>query len=63
MARKEEPQLFPVEELAETANIPAWELAGLMRAAGWSPGKHVAADEFGAALDRFRSRPQGGGRI
>jgi hypothetical protein len=56
-------ELAPVEELAGHAGITSWELAGLMRAAGWAPGKQATKEEFGRALDRFRKRPQGGGRI
>lgn len=56
----------PVEDitvLAENDNIPAWELAGIMKAAGWAEGKRISGDEFTAAVKKFRNRPQGGGRI
>ena len=56
-------ELKPVEDLAGAKNIKSWELAGLMRAAGWAPGKQVSEDEFDLVLDRFRKRPQGGGKI
>lgn len=56
-------QLRPVDELAAEARLTTWELAGLARAAGWSPGKQVTEAEFATALSRFRSRPQGGGKI
>ena len=55
--------LMPVEELAEAKNIKSWEVAGLMRAAGWAPGKQVTKEDFDQTLGRFRRRPQGGGRI
>ena len=55
--------LMPVEELAEKAGIKTWEVAGLMRAAGWAPGKQVTKEDFDQTLDRFRKRPQGGGKI
>lgn len=55
--------LRPVSELAAAAGLPAWELAGLARAAGWAPGKQVTEADFAAALERFRARPQGGGKI
>lgn len=61
--KKSEPEIQPVEELAEAEGIKSWEVAGLMRAAGWSPGKQVTAGEFDLALARFRKRPQGGGKI
>ena len=57
------PKIHPVEELAAAKNIESWELAGLMRAAGWAQGKQVSEDEFDLALGGFRKRPQGGGRI
>ncbi|OQY20079.1 MAG: hypothetical protein B6I36_02220 [Desulfobacteraceae bacterium 4572_35.1] len=55
--------LQPVESLAVDLSIPPWELAGMMRAAGWAEGKQVTADEFADALQRFRSRRVGGGKI
>lgn len=58
---KTKEELYPVEELAE--GIPAWELAALRQAAGWAVGKQVGRDAFDAALDKLRTRPQGGGRI
>lgn len=56
-------KLLPVETLAADLKIPAWELAGMMRAAGWAEGKQVAADEFADTLQRFRIRQVGGGKI
>lgn len=56
-------ELKPVEHLAKEKNIKTWELAGLMRAAGWAPGKQVAEGEFDLALNKFRRRPQGGGKL
>jgi hypothetical protein len=55
--------LTPVEKLAMDADIPAWELAGLMRAAGWAGGKQVTKTGFDKALAAFRNRGQGRGRI
>jgi hypothetical protein len=55
--------LFDVETLAGKHNLPGWETAALMRSARWAPGKQVSEDDFTIALDKFRSRPQGGGRI
>lgn len=57
----EEPQ--PIEILAQGANMPAWELAGVRRALGWAEGKQVTQTVFDQALAAFRKRPQGGGRI
>jgi hypothetical protein len=56
-------ELQPVVKLAAKRAIPGWELAGLMRAAGWAEGKQVTADEFDSALQRFRERRIGGGAI
>ena len=53
-------RLRPVEELAKAANLKAWETAGLMRAAGWAPGKQVDELAFNAGLIAFRKRPMGG---
>lgn len=55
--------LFPVEELAANAGLPAWERAALTAATGWAPGKQVSRAAFEQALTDFRNRPQGGGRI
>jgi hypothetical protein len=55
------PKTWPVEALA--ADLPAWELAALRRAARWAEGKQVSEAEFTAALDQLRNRPQGGGRL
>lgn len=52
--------LTPVETLADTAKLPAWELAALRQAADWADGKHVTQDEFDFALNRLRTRPLGG---
>lgn len=61
--RLKEDELLPVETVAKEAGLPDWEIAGLMRAAGWLPGKQVTAGEFDFALTKFRKRPQGGGKI
>lgn len=63
VSRREVERLEAVETLAAAAGVRPWELAGLMRAARWSPGKQVAEATFEDALNRFRKRPQGGGRI
>ncbi len=55
--------LQPVEDLAKEHGIKSWELAGPMRAAGWAAGKQVTKTRFQQALNAFRHRPQGGGRI
>ncbi|WP_051294824.1 hypothetical protein [Maridesulfovibrio bastinii] len=52
--------LVAVETLG--ADIPAWQLAGLMRSNRWAEGKMLTRAEFDAALDNFRKRPLGGGR-
>ena len=62
-AAKKDPELFPVEQLAEAKGLPDWELAALRQATGWADGKQVSDAGFDQALTRFRSRPQGGGRI
>lgn len=64
MAKKQNnPQLHPVERLAEAAGLKGWEMAALLRAAGWSSGKQVTESDFNDALARLRARPQGGGKI
>lgn len=60
---KKKEELFPIETLAKDIEMPAWEQAALMRAAGWAPGKQVSKKQFESALKNFRHRPQGGGRI
>ena len=62
-ASAESETLTPVEKLATDAELPAWELAGLMRAAGWAGGKQVTQIVFDKALAAFRNRGQGRGRI
>lgn len=60
---KETEEELNVAALAEKHSLPSWELAGLMKAAGWAPGKQVTDTAFQNALSKFRKRPQGGGRI
>ena len=55
--------MFEVESLAKEAGTPGWETAAMMRAVGWASGKQVTKDQFEKALETFRNRPQGGGRI
>jgi hypothetical protein len=52
-------ELSLVEKLAKDNGIPNWELAGLMRFAGWAEGKSVTEKELKAALKRFRKRRMG----
>jgi len=61
--KTEAPPIFPVEALAEEKGIPAWEVAALRQGMNWADGKQVTKDEFDIALDRLRSRPQGGGAL
>jgi hypothetical protein len=58
--KKEEP-LIDLAQLGQ--KISPWELAGLMMFARWKPGKHVTEKEFNTNLEKFRKRPQGGGRM
>jgi hypothetical protein len=51
-----------VEELAAESGLPAWKLAGIMRAQRWAPGKAVTAAAFDTAAASFNNRPVGGGR-
>lgn len=55
--------LQPVESLAKAVKLPTWELAALRQATGWVDGKAVTQAEFDLAVDRLRSRQQGGGKI
>lgn len=61
--RKPAVELHLVEDLAMARKLPSWELAGLRHATGWRAGKQVSEDEFESALELFRSRPVGGGKI
>jgi len=61
--KTEAPPMFPVEELAKDAGIPAWELAALRVGMNWAQGKQVSRTEFDHALNRLRTRPQGGGAL
>ncbi|OIQ51030.1 hypothetical protein BerOc1_02975 [Pseudodesulfovibrio hydrargyri] len=55
--------MFPVEDLARNAGVPAWELAALRVGMNWAEGKQVAESDFADALNRLRTRPQGGGAL
>ncbi len=55
--------MFPVEDLAKKKGLKPWYLAGLRRAAGWKPGKEVSAAEFEKTVEKFNTRPQGGGTV
>ncbi len=56
-------EFFPVDVLAAKVKIPAWELAALRQAMNWADGKQVSEQAFREALDRLRTRPQGGGSL
>lgn len=67
---KQKKESAPVKEEFSDATVFAdgialspWERAGLFKAAGWAPGKQVSLSVFTAALEGFRERRQGGGRI
>ncbi|MDY0348765.1 MAG: hypothetical protein RBR13_08040 [Tenuifilaceae bacterium] len=49
--------------LGARLSVPAWEVAGMMMAAGWAEGRQVSEAQFTKALNAFRKRPQGGGNI
>lgn len=55
--------LLEISAMAEQHGVSSWELAGIMAATGWAEGKQVSETEFSAAVETFRNRPQGGGRI
>lgn len=56
-------ELKDVSGLAEDMGLKSWERAGLLSAAGWAEGKQVTRSAFEKALEGFRTRRQGGGRI
>ncbi|MDR1397170.1 MAG: hypothetical protein LBJ14_05510 [Desulfarculales bacterium] len=55
--------LQEIEALAKALGVVSWELAGLRTAKGWAPGKQVSQAEFKTALEAYRKRPSGGGRL
>ncbi|MDH3975529.1 MAG: hypothetical protein OEV42_14725 [Deltaproteobacteria bacterium] len=55
--------LKAVEDLAAEKSLQRWELAALRHATGWLEGKQVKASEFDDALERFRCRRQGSGKL
>lgn len=57
------PELHDVAELGRNKGMKPHEIAGLTVAKGWAPGRQVSEEEFDAALEAFRNRRQGGGRI
>lgn len=61
--KTEGPPMYPVETLAKGAGVPAWELAALRVGMNWAEGKQVAKTDFANALNRLRTRPQGGGAL
>ena len=67
MAKKkketEKDALADIEALASSSSLPDWERVGLMHAMDWAPGKQITEAAFNDALEKFRNRPQGGGRI
>ncbi|MFA9394790.1 MAG: hypothetical protein ACERJ1_08770 [Halodesulfovibrio sp.] len=48
-----------VHELAAAQKLEKWELAGLVRAEGWTEDKAVTEAEFNAAYTRFQNRAIG----
>lgn len=52
-------ELFPVEELFERFNTPAWQRAGLMRAMRWASGKRVSEQTLRDALTTWLKKPVG----
>ena len=54
--------LQQVAELAAIHGLKPWELAGMVRAEGWTDDKAVTKAEFDAAVTRLRERRVGGGR-
>ncbi|WP_027360747.1 hypothetical protein, partial [Desulforegula conservatrix] len=57
------PEIIDIETLAEEAGLADWERVAFFRAAEWAGGKQVSREDFMAALDRFKARRMGGGRI
>lgn len=56
-------KLHPVAELAKCCDMTAGDLAGLLRAKGWTTNKQLSETEFNEAVETFQKRPMGGGRI
>jgi len=56
-------RLHPVEELAVARGVGTATMVAICRASGWLPGKQVTEAEFDQALEKFRGRAMGGGRI
>jgi uncharacterized protein YjcR len=46
-----------VEELAERLGVKPWQIAGLMKAQGWAPGKRIDESEFKAKLAAWTNGP------
>lgn len=46
-----------VEELAARLNVPPWQMAGLLKAQRWAPGKRVTEREFKAKLTAWLNGP------
>jgi len=59
-ARKPEPELHTIEELARQVGTPPWILAGAKVHYGWGAGKQMSEAEYRRAIDRFRRSPIGG---
>ncbi|BCS55195.1 hypothetical protein [Geobacter sp. SVR] len=55
-------RLQPIEALAAERGMPAYAVAGMCRANGWAPGKHLTAADFEAAMEAYRNRPMSAGR-
>lgn len=62
LSNTERAALKQVAELAAMHDLKSWELAGLIRAEGWTDDKAVTNAEFAAAVTRLHSRRVGGGR-
>lgn len=57
------PEIIDIEALAEENGLADWERAAFFHAAEWAGGKQVSREDFMAALDKFKARRMGGGRI
>ena len=56
-------ELFDIDVLADENGLPDWEKAALFRAAEWVKGRQVSRESFNTALETFKARRMGGGRI
>ena len=51
------------EQWGKAQGLKVWDVSGLMAYMRWLPGKVVTEAAFAEALEQFRTRPQGGGRV